>query len=89
MYVYIRCIFNFIFHQSNIYIYFIKVHISLVCYLSCGLNSFMALYSCPYHVTGKGLDVTFNENPKLVGCELGLDVTRNLFVTLYTVRKRP
>jgi len=49
----------------------------------------MALYSCPYHVTGKGLDVTFNENPKLVGCELGLDVTRNLFVTLYTVRKRP
>jgi len=49
----------------------------------------MALYSCPYHVTGKDLDVTFNENPKLVGCELGLDVSPNLFVTLYTARKRP
>lgn len=64
-------------------------YLLLVSYLCCGLNSFMALYPCPYHVTGKGLDVTFNENPKLVGCELGLDVSPNLFVTLYTARKRP
>lgn len=66
-----------------------NVYLSLERYLYCGLNLFMTLYSCPYHVTGKCLDVTFNENPKLVGCELGLDVSRNLFVTLYTPRKRP
>lgn len=34
-------------------------------------------------VTEKGRNVTFNENPKLVGCELGLDVSHNLFVTLH------
>lgn len=65
--------------------------ISPVSYLCGCLTSFMALYSCVFRVTGKGRDVTFNENPKLVGCVLGLDVSCNLFATLYipTPRKRP
>lgn len=41
----------------------------------------MALYLYTYHVIGKGRVVTFNLNQKLVGCELGLDASHNLFVS--------